>query len=234
MDVASNAPEPVAAPAAAEEEEPTEPAARRRVPAAQRREELIAAAVHEFARGGLHGTAVDRIARRVGVAQPYVFSLFPSKRELFLAAVERGFERVADTFRRSAADYRDGRAPAECEDALQAMGMAYKELLASDRDYLMLQHQSYAACDDEVVRERVRHGYATLVELARELSGAEPERLDDFFRHGMALNVAAALGVDEISVECPWVAAEGKVVAERWVPGERGVAVEREGVAGVG
>jgi AcrR family transcriptional regulator len=188
--------------------------ARRRVPAAQRREELISAAVHEFAHGGLHGTAVDRIARRVGVAQPYVFSLFPSKRDLFLAALERGFQRVADTFKRAAEDYRAGRAPAECEDTLQAMGMAYKELLASDRDYLMLQHQSYAACDDEVVCARVRHGFATLVELARELSGAEPERLDDFFRHGMALNVAAALGVEDLSVQCPWVAAE-RDVAER-------------------
>jgi AcrR family transcriptional regulator len=181
---------------------------RRRVPAAERREELIAAAVHEFAQTGLHGTAVDRIARRVGVAQPYVFSLFPNKRELFLAALERSFEGVADTFRRAAADYREGRAPAGCEDALEAMGLAYKELLSRDRDYLMLQHQSYAACNDELVRTRVRHRYAELVELARELSDAEPERLDDFFRHGMALNVAAALGVEDLSVGSAWVQAE--------------------------
>src|SRR5580704_6542176 len=105
---------------------------RKRVPAAERRDELVTAAVHEFARGGLHGTPVQRIARRVGVAQPYVFSLFPSKRELFLAALERSFERVADAFRAAAADYREGRAPQECEDALHAMGLAYKELLASD------------------------------------------------------------------------------------------------------
>ena len=101
---------------------PRAPAVRRRVPASERREELIAAAVHEFARGGLYGTPVERIARRVGVAQPYVFSLFPTKRELFLAALERGFERVAETFRRAAADYHEGRAPEECEDAMQAMG----------------------------------------------------------------------------------------------------------------
>lgn len=182
--------------------------ARRRVPAAERREELIAAAVHEFAHGGLHGTPVERIARRVGVAQPYVFSLFPSKRDLFLAALERGFERVADAFRRAAAEYAEGRAPAGCDDALDAMGMAYKGLLSSDRDYLMLQHQSYAACDEEAVRACVRRRYAELVELARELSGAEPERIDDFFRHGMALNVAAALGVEDLSVGCAWVAEE--------------------------
>ena len=180
---------------------------RRRVPAAERREELISAAVHEFARGGLHGTAVERIARRVGVAQPYVFSLFQSKRELFLAAIERSFEHVAETFRRAAEEFDEGRAE-DCEDALDAMGRAYKELLRAERDYLMLQHQSYAACDDEIARARVRRRYAQLVELTRELSGAEPERIDDFIRRGMALNVAAALGVDSLSVSSAWIGKE--------------------------
>jgi AcrR family transcriptional regulator len=140
-----------------------------------------------------------------------VFSLFPNKRELFLAALDRSFERVADTFSSAAADYAAGRAPADCEDALQAMGTAYKALLASDRDYLMLQHQGYAACDDDAVRANVRNRFAHLAELARELSGAEPERLDDFFRHGMALNVAAALGVEELSVVRPWIAEERRL-----------------------
>jgi AcrR family transcriptional regulator len=182
--------------------------ARRRVPAPERREALITAAVHEFAHGGLHGTTVESIARRVGVAQPYVFSLFQTKRELFLAALERSFEKVADTFRAAAADFEQGRGPEGCEDALEAMGRAYRELLSVDRDYLMLQHQSYAACEDELVRARVRHRYAQLVELARELSDAPPERLDDFFRHGMALNVAAALGVEALSADSAWVKAE--------------------------
>jgi AcrR family transcriptional regulator len=182
--------------------------AKRRVPASERREELISAAVHEFAHGGLHGTPVERIARRVGVAQPYVFSLFSNKRELFLAALERSFELVAETFRVAADEYAAGRGPEGCEDALEAMGQAYKALLLSDRDYLMLQHQSYAACDDDVVCARVRFRYAQLVELAGELSGADPEQIDDFFRHGMALNVAAALGVEDLGAGCDWVLAE--------------------------
>jgi AcrR family transcriptional regulator len=189
---------------------PATPARRRRVPAAERREELIAAAVHEFARGGLTGTTVESIARRVGVAQPYVFSLFPTKRELFLAALERSFERLSDIFRQAALDFEEGRGPEDCEDTLEAMGRAYKELLSGDRDYLMLQHQSYAACHDELVRERVRHCYAEVLGLARELSGADPERLDDFIRHGMTLNVAAALGVEDLSIGCAWVQAELK------------------------
>ena len=64
---------------------------RKRVPAAERRDALIEAAMGEFARGGLHGTKVSQVARAVGVAQPYVFTLFPTKVDLFLAAVERGF-----------------------------------------------------------------------------------------------------------------------------------------------
>src|SRR5579884_3038892 len=78
---------------------------RQRVPAAERRDALIEAAIHEFAHGGLHGTPVDRVARRVGVAQPYVFNLFGSKRDLFLAAVERGFQRVAELFSDAAARF---------------------------------------------------------------------------------------------------------------------------------
>jgi hypothetical protein len=72
----------------------------------------------------------------------------------------------------------------------------------------MLQLQSYAACDDERVRACVRRRYAELVAQARELSGADQERLDDFFRHGMAFNVAAAMGVSELSVVAPWVEQE--------------------------
>jgi AcrR family transcriptional regulator len=180
---------------------------RQRVPAAERREALIESAVHEFAHGGLHGTPVDRIARQVGVAQPYVFALFGSKRDLFLAAVERGFQLVSETLT-AAAEQFDPAAAEPDWDVLKEMGHAYVELLETQRDYLMLQHQSYAACDDPVIRDRVRHLFAELVALVERLSGAEPERLDEFFRYGMWLNVAAAMGVEDLSAACEWVRQE--------------------------
>ena len=180
---------------------------RQRVPASERREALIDAAVHEFARGGLHGTPVDRIARRVGVAQPYVFSLFGSKRDLFLAAVERGFELVAETFTKAAAEFDPAAAPPDL-GLRQAMGQAYVEMLASDRDYLMLQLQAYAACGDEEIRDRVRALYARLVAHVESLWQGPPEEIDDFFRYGMWLNVAAAMGVEDLSAGCEWVRAE--------------------------
>jgi AcrR family transcriptional regulator len=180
---------------------------RQRVPAAERRDALINAAVHEFSHGGLHGTPVDKIARSVGVAQPYVFSLFGNKKELFLAAVERSFEHIADLFARAAEAFDPAIALPDAT-VLQAMGNAYVEMLGSNRDYLMIQHQAYAACDDETIRNHVRQCYAQLVAHVERLSGADQEEIDDFFRYGMWLNVAAAMGVEDLSVGCEWMAAE--------------------------
>jgi AcrR family transcriptional regulator len=190
---------------------------RARVPAAERRDALIEAAVHEFAHGGLHGTPVDRIARRVGVAQPYVFSLFGSKKELFLAAVQRGVEFIADTFERAATQFDPATAEPEL-DVLHAMGLSYIELLHTHPDHLMIQHQMYAACDDAEIRERVRALYARLVRRVERLTSDAAERhrlptptaeqIDEFFRYGMWLNVAAAMGVEDLSAGCEWVRAE--------------------------
>jgi AcrR family transcriptional regulator len=180
---------------------------RQRVPAAERRDALIEAAIHEFAHGGLHGTPVDRIARTVGVAQPYVFSLFASKKELFLAAVERSFMHIADLFT-EAADAFDPAIALPDATVLTAMGKAYVEMLSTDRDNLMIQHQAYAACDDEMIRDHVRRCYAKLVAHVEGLSGADHEAIDDFFRYGMWLNVAAAMGVADLSVGCEWMRAE--------------------------
>lgn len=183
--------------------------ARQRVPASERRDALIDAAIIEFGQGGLHGTPVERIARRVGVAQPYVFSLFPSKRELFLAAVGRGFDRVSEAFSRAAESYDPETAEPDV-DVLRTMGRAYVELLRSDRDLLMLQLQSYAACDDPVIREFVRARYARLIGHVAALSGAQPQQIDDFMSRGMFLNVAAAMGVEDLSAGCDWISEQLK------------------------
>ncbi len=187
----------------------TAKASRQRVPAGERRDALIDAAIHEFAQTGLHGTPVDRIARSVGVAQPYVFSLFGSKRELFLAAVDRCFSHVQELMTLTAEQF-DPSEATEGYDVLLAMGNAYVQMLAHDRDTLMLQLQAYAACDDETIRDRVRSNYAQLVRLVEKLAPPEVdrERIDNFFRYGMWLNVTAAMGVEDLSVGCEWIAAE--------------------------
>ena len=182
---------------------------RKRVPAAERRDALIEAAVHHFAHGGLQGTKVSAIAADVGVAQPYVFSLFPTKRDLFLGAVERCFEKVSTLFEEAAAGYEKNGPQEPEEDKLKALGHAYMSRIADNPDQLLLQLQAYAACgDDPGIQVAVRRNYARLVELCRDLTGVEGEQIDEFFQMGMWCNVAAALGVEDLSVGCTWVADE--------------------------
>ncbi len=153
---------------------------KQRVPAAERRDALISAAMEEFALGGLHGTPVDRIARRVGVAQPYVFSLFATKRDLFIAAIERCFENVTELFTEAASSFQAGRLSEDCteNEVFQAIGAAYIDLLGTDRTVLMLQLQAYRKLSDRV----------------QQLSGADMDTMHDFMAFGMYLSVQAAMG----------------------------------------
>jgi AcrR family transcriptional regulator len=166
--------------------------------ASARREALVDAAVEQFALNGLHGTAVSAITDDVGITQPYAFSLFGTKKGLFLAAVERGFDRVEEAFRVAAAGAGD-------EGAFDAMKESYGAVLA-DRSLLLIQLQAYAASGDDEVREVVRRRYAQLYELARELSGADRDELAQFFAVGMLLNVAAALDLPDLLLNDTWLA----------------------------
>ncbi len=155
---------------------------RQRVPAEERRDALIAAAIEEFAQTGYHGTPVDRIARRVGVAQPYVFTLFGTKRELFIAAMERCFEIVGELFAAAATEHDRAYPGIDCgsNEILGAMASTYVDLLGTDRTLLMMQLQAYAACDDEVIRQHVRASYGALMDMVQARSGADLDQLHDF------------------------------------------------------
>jgi AcrR family transcriptional regulator len=155
-----------------------------RMKAEERRQAIIEAAISEFGAGGLDGTNVESIARRVRVTQPYVFRLFGTKKALFLACVEVCFAETRDAFESAAAGLSG-------EHALQAMGRAYGELL-KDRARLRMQLQSYAACDDVDVRRLVRRRYGELVEFVERVSDADKARVSAFFATGMMLNVLAA------------------------------------------
>ena len=162
-----------------------------RMKAGERREAVLAAAVTEFAARGLAGTSTENVARRAGISQPYLFRLFPTKKALFLALVDRCFRQVAAAFEAAAAD-RVG------DDALEAMGDAYHELL-QDRTLLLLQLQAYAACDDPEIRDATRTGFKHLWALVERLSGLPYERVVMFFAMGMLMNVAAAMDLPAVN-----------------------------------
>ena len=167
--------------------------------AEERRGDVLKAAVTEFALQGFHGTSTEAIARRIGISQPYIFRLFPSKKDLFLAAIDQCFDRVEAAFQKAAED------PATAEQQphfkaspvsarLHAMGHAYVRLLAR-RELLLFQMQAYAACSDDDVRRKVKQRWDRLMQITAELSGAPHNELAPFFAKGMLMNVVAAIGI---------------------------------------
>jgi AcrR family transcriptional regulator len=174
-------------------------ATRTRKSAEERREEIIALAIEQFALSGYKGTSTDAIAREAGISQPYLFRLFKTKRELFLACHDVSDGRIFETFRAAARGVPK-------KDVLAAMGRAYVELLA-DKTALLFQMQSYAACADPVIQAHVRESYGELVREVTRLSGAKPEQIWRFFSAGMLLNVIASLDLAAIADRDEWAKA---------------------------
>jgi AcrR family transcriptional regulator len=156
----------------------------------ERREQLVAAAVAEFAASGFHATSTTTIAKRAGISQPYVYALFPSKRDLFLAANAMVKDRIRSAFREAA------RGLETPEERLHAMGQAYIELL-ENREEIMFQHQAYAAAGDPELREPIRREFVALFDDVGRISGVSEDEVWGFLATGMLLNVIAALDLPD-------------------------------------
>src|SRR3954447_22968747 len=149
--------------------------------AEERRADVLRAAVAEFAKTGYAGTSTEAVARAAGISQPYLFKMFPTKKTLFIALVEHGFERVRQAFVDAVGD-------ATGEDALARMGGRYGELLR-DGAQLLLQMQAYAAAGDAEIGEVTRREFGRLWREVGRLSGMDESRLQGLFATGMLMNV---------------------------------------------
>lgn len=167
------------------------PSTQPRRTAGDRREQVLEAAVHEFAERGYQAASTAAIARRAGISQPYIYALFPNKKELFLAVHDHVVGRIRSTFRAAA---QGATGP---QDALHRMGTAYPELIG-DRFALLCQLQSYAAAGDPEIRVHVARGFTDLAAEVRALSGCTPGELAAFLAGGMLANVTTILGVPEV------------------------------------
>jgi len=170
--------------------------------AEERRQTVLEAATKEFSAKGFYGTSTEDIARAAGISQPYLFRLFRSKKELYLAAARRGIETLYAVF----ADAAEGK---QGLDALHAMGESYAEVMR-DRDRLMLMLKCWTSSDDPDIRDASRRAWRDLVELV-EQSGASKEQVASFFAHGMLMTVFMSMQL--IDDPEPW--SERLVAASR-------------------
>jgi AcrR family transcriptional regulator len=162
----------------------------------ERRTAVLAAAISEFARSGYAGTSTEAIATRAGISQPYLFRLFGTKKDLFVAT----FDLVADRIIDGLASASEG---LEGDDALTAMGNAYLELM-QDPELLQVQLHGFAAApaDPDIARS-CRRTFEVLEAIVVERTGLSDDELRQFFAMGMLINVMAA--IDLLSIPEPWV-----------------------------
>lgn len=158
----------------------------------QRREQVLAVAEQEFAAVGLHGASTETIAHRAGITQAYVFRLFGTKKQLFLACVDAAFERMTLAMLAAAGG-------ATGIEALTAMGHEYNAMLA-DRTTLLLQLQgtAAAAAGDGEVRDAVRASFGRLWQAVADKAGLDPVTIKAFLAFGMLLNTNAALELADV------------------------------------
>jgi AcrR family transcriptional regulator len=175
---------------------------RTRQSAESRRDAVLDGATHEFARHGYHAASTAAIAKRAGISQPYIYALFPNKRELFLAAHARMVDNLRATFLAAA------RGIDSPEERLHAMALSYRPLVEANRDELLLQMQSHAAAGDPEIGPSVSASFKALFEDVRRASGASQSEVALFFACGMLINVTTALGLPEI-VESAFDVASG-------------------------
>ncbi|MFE0821117.1 TetR/AcrR family transcriptional regulator [Streptomyces sp. NPDC058847] len=164
-----------------------------RMSAEERRESVIRAAMSEFARGGYYGTSTEAIAKRVGVSQPYLFRLFPGKKAIFLAAVERCLQDARKVFMEASEGLHG-------EEALHAMANAYARLIAEQPEKLQMQLQTYVAVaaaeasGDREFGETVRKCWMELFDAVHVPLGGDVGETTNFMAYGMLINALVGMG----------------------------------------
>jgi AcrR family transcriptional regulator len=163
--------------------------------AEERRTAVLAAAITEFARSGYAGTSTETIAARAGISQPYLFRLFGTKKDLFVATYDLVGLRIINELT-AASEGLEG------EEAKIAMGEAYLELM-QDPEMLQVQLHGFAAApaDPDIARS-CRRTFEVLAGVFHDRTHLSDDELRGFFAMGMLINVMSA--IDLLSVPEPW------------------------------
>jgi AcrR family transcriptional regulator len=158
-----------------------------------RRPLVVAAAVREFARGGLHGATVADVARAAKISPAYVFKLYPRKEQLFAVTLGACFDHVLEALE-AGADAATSRSP---EAILDAMGDAYAHLIA-DRSLLMLQVHAQSAADVPEIGDALRSGLERVTVFAKTRSGAPDDAVQRFIAYGQLCHLIVTTRVEQL------------------------------------
>ncbi|MDQ1912739.1 TetR/AcrR family transcriptional regulator [Paenibacillus sp. GD4] len=158
-----------------------------------RREEILEAAVQVFSESGYYKTTTAHIAELAGISQPYIFKFFKNKEELFIAALDRAFDRILRSF---------ALAEAPPERLIPRLIEVYEGLMDSHRNEIIMQMQAMVISEEairQLVREKLWAIRTAVYERVVAAKLSDPDQVVSvFMSNGMLCNVAAVLQMPEL------------------------------------
>lgn len=173
-----------------------------RLRAKDRREQLLDTAAVLFAQRGYARSTTAELAKAAGVTEPIIYRHFESKKDLFIALVERTATRTLELWAQRLADAKDA-----AERLRRLLGDNPMTLEETREPYLVMM-QAITEVDDREIRKAVTSHFADLHGfLVKELRRAQAERrvLSRFSAEiiawtlihiGLGYGMLGALGVD--------------------------------------
>ena len=166
-----------------------------RLPAAQRREQLLDTAARLFAERGYSRTTTALLAKAAGVTEPIIYRHFKSKRELFIALIDRTGENTILTWESHLAD-----APNPAERLRRLIGANPMVTDQGEGVYRVIV-QAMTEINDEQIRQAIQRHMAALhrfvadeVVRARE-AGQVSDRLSPEITAWLLLHLGLGYGI---------------------------------------
>lgn len=162
--------------------------------AASRKEQIMQSAAILFASQGYYKTTTAHVAEAVGVTQPYVFHFFKTKEQLYLAVLERAFQRMQQAF---------SQVESPPEELKQRMGSAFNDLLATHRNEMLLLMQCFTT-PEQGVQQFAKEMFSLVYESVKErfeLAGVPnaPFEASTFISCGLIITLSEVLEMPKLS-----------------------------------
>lgn len=167
--------------------------------AAERRKQLLTAAIQVFAVHGYYGSSTANIAKEAGISHSYLFKLYPTKEDMFIAVVEVCFNRIIERFQEASIGFAG--TPAE---RLEKIGLSYADILR-DRNLMLIQLHAYSASVVPAIGDTVKAGVQRVVEYIQVETGVTNDEIQQFIGRGLIATISVSLGIENLQE--PWAQA---------------------------